>query len=107
MFVAHTLWRVQMGTAPAVAIYADTALFTAGIVTGAFLQWRHRRLLEIGTERDRLVRALATGPGDAATAEQLRTWSLLEQRIETDPLRELLLPAIRDDSKQHRLLADR
>ncbi len=82
VLLAHMAWRTTLPTATVLALYADAALFGAGIATGVMLQRRHRRLGEILAERDRLVAALATGPGDAATAEQLRTWSLLEQRIE-------------------------
>ena len=80
--LVHMAWRTTLPTATVLALYADSALFAAGIATGVMLQRRHRRLGEVLAERDRLVAALATGPGDAATAEQLRTWSLLEQRIE-------------------------
>ncbi|MBE2314617.1 hypothetical protein DVA67_001425 [Solirubrobacter sp. CPCC 204708] len=80
--VVQTAWRVKLGIAPFVAMYSDVLLMLAGIGVGVFLQRRHERLGAIRRERDRLVAALETGPGDAATAEQLRTWSLLEHRIE-------------------------
>src|SRR6185503_18429618 len=41
-----------------------------------------RRLDTILAERSVLAAALADGPGDAGTAEQLRMWSEVEQRIE-------------------------
>ena len=82
VLLAHMAWRTTLPTATVLALYADCALFGAGIATGVMLQRRHRRLGEILAERDRLVAALERGPGEAATAEQLRTWSVLEQRIE-------------------------
>lgn len=80
--VVHLVWRVSLPTATVVGFYQDLALFAGTIATGAMLRHRHERLTAARAERDRLVVALAAGPGDAATAEQLRMWSLLEQRIE-------------------------
>jgi signal transduction histidine kinase len=82
VLAAHFAWRASALGSSLLVLYSDAALFGVAIVTGAVLQRRHRRLHEIRAERDRLVAALHTGPGDAATAEQMRTWSLLKQRIE-------------------------
>ena len=60
-------WRTTLPTATVLALYADGALFGAGIATGVMLQRRHRRLGEILAERDRLVAALERpAPGEAA-----------------------------------------
>ncbi|MDA0181672.1 histidine kinase [Solirubrobacter phytolaccae] len=82
LLAAHMAWRLTLPMQPWVALYQDTTLYLGAIAAGAMLHHRHQRLAEILADRDRLVTALATGPGDAATAEQLRMWSLLEQRIE-------------------------
>lgn len=79
---AHLAWRTTLPMQTFVVLYADAFVYTGALVTGAMLRRRHGRLAEILADRDRLVAALATGPGDAATAEQLRMWSVLEQRIE-------------------------
>lgn len=82
VIVIHMAWRSTLPKATVVGTYQDFSVFMTGLVTGALLHRRHRRLLEVRAERDRLVTALESGPGEAATAEQLRMWSLLEQRIE-------------------------
>ncbi|MBE2314618.1 hypothetical protein DVA67_001430 [Solirubrobacter sp. CPCC 204708] len=82
LLAVHMTWRATLPSAEVVLIVVNCGLIAAAVATGAMVRERHRRLVRLVAERDALVAALDAGPSDAGTAEQLRMWSLIEQRVE-------------------------
>lgn len=79
---AHLAWRATLPSGDTATMVVTTALLAAAASAGALLHRRRARLDALLAERDALLATLAGGPADAATAEQLRMWSEIEQRIE-------------------------
>lgn len=70
----------KLGTEPVVVAFAIVR-FTGPAVCGCLVRYRRQRVAEVQAEHDAVAAALAGGPSDAATAEHLRLWAALEERL--------------------------